>query len=478
MRDDMVVPSADGGDRSAAESHDQAEALLHAFVSASSDIVFRMNADWTELREICGRGVVVETVAPRRDWMDAHIDPDDQPGFRAAIAMAISNRSVFEMEHQVRRIDGARRWVQTRAVPMFDAGGRIGEWLGGAVDITEQRALEQEIARLMAAADQQRRLYESLIGVTPDLVYAFDRDYRFIFANQALLEMWGRTLDQSVGKRLREVGYEPWHAEMHEREIDQVIATRAGIRGEVGFEHAVKGWRIYDYIFMPVLNAQGEVESIAGTTRDITDIKRSEEHLRLLVNELNHRVKNTLVTVQSLAKQTFRGGSAEVSARAAFEERLIALSNAHTVLTRSNWESARLRDIVVDALAPFAGKCEDDARFGVQGGDVELTPQTALALAMALHELASNAVKYGALSADCGRIAVTWQAVPGRVSFVWRESDGPPVAPPERKGFGSRLLEQRLARELNGAVHMAYPATGVVCSIDFPVIMEGADNGG
>ncbi|WP_425499299.1 ATP-binding protein [Natronosalvus caseinilyticus] len=147
-------------------------------------------------------------------------------------------------------------------------------------DSTEHKDSETELTRVTAEPEQERRLYETIITSTPDLVYAFNLDYRFIFANEALLEMWGQTLEESIGKTLLEIGYEPWHAEMHKREIDQVVETKEPIRGEVAFEHAELGHRIYDYIFAPVLNDEGEVEAIAGTTRDITDHKKAEEALQ------------------------------------------------------------------------------------------------------------------------------------------------------------------------------------------------------
>ena len=125
-------------------------------------------------------------------------------------------------------------------------------------------------------SDRQKRLYETIISSTPDLVYVIDRQYRFTFANEALLRMWGRSLTDSIGRGLRELGYEEWHAAMHEREIDHVVATKEPIRGEVSFPHAELGPRIYDYIFVPVFGEDGEVEAIAGTTRDITQRKEAE----------------------------------------------------------------------------------------------------------------------------------------------------------------------------------------------------------
>ncbi len=146
------------------------------------------------------------------------------------------------------------------------------------VDDTAVRTGGEREALPDAHAERERRLYSTIISSTPDLVYVFSLDYRFLFANEALLRMWGRTLEDSIGKRLLDVGYEPWHAEMHEREIDQIIATREPVRGEVMFPHAELGPRLYDYIFVPVLGPDGAVEAIAGTTRDVTEMRQSEQH--------------------------------------------------------------------------------------------------------------------------------------------------------------------------------------------------------
>lgn len=147
-------------------------------------------------------------------------------------------------------------------------------------DITSRRKAQKELSDVTSRAEQQKRLYETIISSTPDLVYVFDLNYRFTFANEALLEMWGLTREESIGKTLLEVGYEPWHAEMHEREIDQVVATKQPVQGEVSFPHAKLGPRIYDYIFVPVFDENRNVEAVAGTTRDITQRKEAEEALR------------------------------------------------------------------------------------------------------------------------------------------------------------------------------------------------------
>lgn len=155
-----------------------------------------------------------------------YIHPDDQQQGSAAIAKAVRTKSVFELEHRVRQVDGSLGWTPSRAIPILDENGDVEEWIGAASDVTARHQARVDLEKVTAASDAQKRFYESLISSTPDLVYAFDREYRFVFANRALLQMWGRKLEDSVGQRLIDVGYEPWHAEMHEREIDQVIATK------------------------------------------------------------------------------------------------------------------------------------------------------------------------------------------------------------------------------------------------------------
>jgi len=147
-------------------------------------------------------------------------------------------------------------------------------------DITQRKQTEISLKNALDEAEKQKRLYDSITNNTPDLVYVFDLEYKFTYANKALLTMWGKCAEDAIGRGLRENGYEEWHALMHEREIDAIVATKKSIRGTVSFPHAELGSRIYDYILVPVLNEAGEVEAVAGTTRDITEIKRSEDLLQ------------------------------------------------------------------------------------------------------------------------------------------------------------------------------------------------------
>jgi two-component sensor histidine kinase len=218
------------------------------------------------------------------------------------------------------------------------------------------------------------------------------------------------------------------------------------------------------------VNPLGFPYRVLGVLLDISERKRAEERQQLLVNELNHRVKNTLATVQSIASQTLRNARTPQEAQRSFESRLIALSRAHDVLTREKWQGASLYEVVAQALEPYSDGGED--RLHLSGPHVRLTPRMALALAMAMQELATNAVKYGALSNAQGEIAIGWtveDGAPAMLHLRWEESGGPPVEAPERRGFGSRLIERSLADELEGQVRIAFAATGVVCTIDAPL---------
>ena len=180
-------------------------------------------------------------------------------------------------------------------------------------------------------------------------------------------------------------------------------------------------------------------------------------------------MKNTLATVQSIASQTFRGHDVARDLRATFESRLIALSNAHNVLTRESWEGAPLAEIVAQAILPFVQK--DAPRIRSNGPDVRCSTKSALALAMALHELATNAVKYGALSTAEGSVRIEWTVdrADGRFALIWSEQDGPPVVQPTRQGFGSRLVGRSLAGELGGDVRLDFRPDDLRCTISAPL---------
>ena len=197
----------------------ESEKRFRALVTASSDVVYRMSADFGELRQLEGRLFVATSPTPNRNWLEEYIHPDDREQAREAIRDAISRKGMFEFECRVFLADGSVGWTHTRAVPMLDASGEITEWIGMVTNVTARKSAEHALAN-------QRRMYEAILTNTPDLAYVWNREHRFIYANEGLLRMWGRTWEEAIGKNCLELGYEPWHAAMHDREIEQIIATQ------------------------------------------------------------------------------------------------------------------------------------------------------------------------------------------------------------------------------------------------------------
>ena len=222
----------------------------------------------------------------------------------------------------------------------------------------------------------------------------------------------------------------------------------------------------------PIRDANAAIVAVVMTARDISERKRAEAHSMLLVNELSHRVKNVLASVQSLAMETLRAAPTIEAFRDVFLARLRALSTTHELLVDREWRDAGLRDVLEAELAPYqtAGK----TNWTASGENLRLTPKMALALGMAFHELATNAVKFGAFSVPTGHVDIAWTERPGEggrhLYLTWVETGGPIVTAPARKGFGSRLIAEGLAYELDGDVHVDYQPSGIHCVIDVPMI--------
>jgi PAS domain S-box-containing protein len=346
------------------------------------------------------------------------------------------------------------------AAELIRAGLRALDPDGGVSDRTRvERALRESEARFRHMADS-----------APALIWMSDADGRVIFANMHYDYLFGRPAAEMLGEGWREVVL-PEDLDGFEAAFVEAFQARRRLMTEVRVRDREGRVRWLRCDGVPRLDDAGAFLGYTGCNVDITDVKLAQEHQILLIHELNHRVKNTLATVQSVAMQTLRSATNLEQAQEDFEARLIALSRAHDVLTRENWESANLQEVVDEALAPYRGKQEH--RFRVSGGPVRLSPRMALALAMALQELATNAVKYGALSNATGRIEIAWKldcaGSEPRLHLSWRETGGPKVEAPARRGFGSRLIERSLARDLDGEVRLEFQPAGLVCTVDAPV---------
>jgi PAS domain S-box-containing protein len=348
-----------------------------------------------------------------------------------------------------------RAWTDEDVALAIDVAARTWSSLTRA---RSERALRESEARFRAMAD-----------TAPSPVWVTSAAGGVEFVNRAFCEFTGKTYEDLLG--------DTWIASlMHPEDVERIAAQRAQARGqerpppyafEARFRGAAGEWRWMRAAAQPRFDDSGVFQGYVGLAVDVTEQRRADERQRLLINELNHRVKNTLATVQSLAHQTLREGVPTREGRQRLTDRLLALSAAHNVLTQENWEAADVADIVREAMRPY--DVVRPPRIRAQGPPVRVAPNVALALSMALHELATNAVKYGALSVDEGRVSLTWAVSEGRLHVTWRETGGPPVVKPSATGFGSRLLIHGLAAELRAPAEILYEPSGLVCHLTAPV---------
>lgn len=244
-----------------------------------------------------------------------------------------------------------------------------------------------------------------------------------------------------------------------------VIATPFVFKGAMG-AGGVYGRLLAALIF--VASAGAIVWLTSMLRQALIEASAAREQERMMLSELQHRVKNTLTVVQALAAQTLSAGLDPPAAKRAFTERLIALAQAHNLLSDAAWTDVSMGEVAQRALAPFID--DGGGRIGLEGAAVPLAPDHVVSIALCLHELATNATKYGALSTPQGRVAVSWRRVEGRrLRLDWREEDGPPVTPPTRRGFGSRLLKQGVSSRAHPVVVIEHPPEGMRWSVTFDV---------
>jgi PAS domain S-box-containing protein len=271
-----------------------------------------------------------------------------------------------------------------------------------------------------------------------------------------------------------------WVSRVHADDRGAVLAAiDRALRGEAPYEVELRtvrpdGTEIWIYTNAVVLRDGERPVRMVGAAVDITKRRQAEAQRDLLVAELSHRVKNTLATVVSIARQSFGKNASIETARKSFEGRLRALAQTHTRLAEANWEGVPLKTLIEDEVTPYRG--EDGGNLVLGGPPVSFTSKQAVVLGMAFHELATNAAKYGALSVKGGRVSVGWSRTPdGAFALEWREDGGPTVVPPAQAGFGRLLLERALAADLKGSVDMDFRPTGLVCRITLPLAVgEGA----
>jgi PAS domain S-box-containing protein len=397
-------------------------------------------------------------------------DPDDV----AKIRDALSRRTSIELDLCNHRKDGEPFRNRLRLSPVFDEDGELSFYVGSQQDVTleEDRFARLQRDRDALGAEADRRAFDlarsdERLRFTQQAgrigSWTLDLADMRLMASDGCKENFGRSPDEPFS-------YEAWIGAIHDDDREPMqAAIHAAVAGQTnyGIEYRIKtpddGVRWIQFRGHASCDPDGAPLTIAGISLDVTARRQAEDHRDLLSNELSHRVRNTLATVHAIVRQTLSQSRSLKEAESALEARILSLAKTHDFLTRLSWDSALLADIVTAALRPFTP--DQEGRFLSSGPAVRLGSRAALAFAMALHELATNAMKYGAFSTSEGRVGVTWElsgATGDNLCFEWRESGGPPVRAPTRTGFGSSLIEQALEMEIGGAAEIRFEPAGVV----------------
>jgi len=391
-------------------------------------------------------------------WKLYRSDGSPLPHDQCPMAIALKEkRPIRGVEAIAERPDGTRVPFVPYPTPLFDEAGTLVGAVNMLLDITDRRKAEDYAQRLAA-----------IVEFSDDAIVSKN--------TLGVIQTWNKGAEHLFGYEAHEVIGRPVNILLPPARQDEEPGILDRIRRGERIDHYEtvrmrKDGSLLDISLTvsPLKNAEGKIVGASKIARDITERRRQEERRQLLVNELNHRVKNTLATVQSIAAQTFRGDHG--ASLQQFESRLVALSRAHDALTRESWEGAELQELVEGTIAPICA--EPAERFEITGPPLLLRPKVALSLSMALHELCTNAAKYGALVNGAGRIKITWQVTSSnpepRLHLRWEETGGPRVETPSRRGFGTRLIERALARELGAQVKLLFPPSGVICEIEAPL---------
>jgi PAS domain S-box-containing protein len=391
------------------------------------------------------------------------------PPHATPMAQAIRRGASFKnVEARVENPDG-KRWIASVTVqPLYDEDGGIAGAINCFQDVTREYEQREKLFHRQKSFDlamTASRMGTWRYTMADDICVYDDNAQKLYGLTEA------RFLHDAEGAQRM----------IHPDDTDLMwsrVAKACDPKGEglYDIEYRIRqldgSWRwlsAWGYVEFEGEGDNRKAVAITGASRDISDIVRAAESQKTLINELNHRVKNMLATVQSIAMQTQRSTPDAFAER--FEQRLMALSRAHDLLTGSQWTGVRLRELLKQALSPFAGDADPSIRM--DGPDRMLSARAALALAMVIHELATNASKYGALSIPSGRVDVSWSLELRNdaewLCLNWTEKDGPAVEESRRRGFGSRLIERSIGKDLGGRSELRFAPSGAQCMLAFPL---------
>lgn len=400
----------------------------------------------------------------------------------ARLRDAIAAREPIELELLNYSKDGKSFWNRLLVSPVFDEDGAVTYFFASQFDVTLERErlvrlqrdrddLEVEIGQrttelVQAESHLQLALQAAHLGS-----WSLDLTTEQMSASDACKENFGRLFSEPFTYEDIKAAVHPDDCARRDEALRNALENAGAYRAEYRI-HTPAGEERW-------LSVQGQVFDrgngtpllLIGVSQNITDRKRAEEHRTMLANELSHRIKNMLATLQAIVSQTLRNAGSLEEADETLSGRIQSMDAANDLLVNERWESAAMHDLIDRALAPFRSNGDD--RFRVEGPALRIPPRIAVGLALALHELATNAAKYGALSTSDGHVDLSWKVVdgwkPDRLHVCWEEVGGPPVVAPTRVGFGSKLIKRVLANEINGTVELDYRPSGVVFTAVAPL---------
>jgi len=461
--------NAQDASRAALESMEAAarsKQLLETIVETTPDCIKIVAPDGTLLQmNAAGRQMVeaktphdvesacvLNLIAPefRDSWMERH--------------RRVCRGEKLSWEFDIVGLNGARRHMETHASPIRLPGGLVAQ-LAVTRDVTQRR-------RDYLHIQESEHRFHQLLQALPAAVYTTDSEGRITFYNEAAVEFAGRRPE------LGELWCVTWRlynadgSRLPHEECPMAIALKENrpVRGAEAIAERPDGTRRWFAPYpTPLRDSGGRLIGAINMLVDITERKEAERQQKLLIDELNHRVKNTLATVQSVVVQTSRSTDDVNEFRDAVEGRILALSHAHNQLSQRGWADADFSQLMQAGLQPYIAK----GNVVFSGEPIQIPPRVALMMSMVIHELATNAAKYGALSSSSGRIDVVWAVKANgagpHLRLSWRERNGPPVVKPSRRGFGTKLLERGIQSELGGNALVEFAAAGVRCAIDVPL---------
>ena len=368
-------------------------------------------------------------------------------------------RDLGSLERETESDDGQATYL-LRVKPYRDLNNVIDGVVITLIDISERKLLERDQAHLAA-----------IVASSEDAIISHDLDGTITSWNAGAEKIYGYSVDEMIGQ--------PMSTLLDDVQIDEWPANLIRLRQgkpvtDIDISRVTKGDRVI-YVSLtisPMRDAQGVIFGASAVARDIAMRKLAEEHSAMLMAELDHRVKNILAVVSSVVTQTLKTDGSARSAGVEIEGRIQAISRAHGLLTELGGVEGSLAKLVATELKPFKHR----TNVTTAGDDVVLTSQANLSVALAVHELATNSVKYGSLSTEAGRLAVTWRVIAAEggqvLEILWLETGGPPVTPPKNRGFGTKLIELSLVRGLSAKVDREFLEAGVRCCISIPFTPE------